>query len=177
VQVLLLTTSNVSEAIDVAFVDRADIKALVGPPGIAARYDILSSCVSELARVGLVCYAAGTSALASSHAAKGFAEEAAAAASAATDSMAIEAAGGGGGAGLSRAAVDVTASVALWQAAVCARGFSGRALRKLPLAAHALYARGGGFAVTKAQAAISASAFVAALAAAVSAEKAARVSF
>jgi hypothetical protein len=52
--VLLLTTSNVSDAIDVAFVDRADIKAFVGPPGAKARYDIIASCVSELARVGVV---------------------------------------------------------------------------------------------------------------------------
>ena len=173
-KVLLLTTSNVSEAIDVAFVDRADIKALVGPPGIAARYDILASCVAELARVGLVSFAPGTSALANSHAAKAFAEEEAASPAV---SMVIEGAG-------SHAIFDVPASVALWQAAVCARGFSGRALRKLPLAAHALYARGsgggaagGGFGATRAQSAISASSFVSALAAAVSAEKAARVSF
>lgn len=52
--VLLLTTSNVSDAIDVAFVDRADIKAFVGPPGAKARYDIIASCVTELARVGVV---------------------------------------------------------------------------------------------------------------------------
>lgn len=30
--VMLLTTSNITEAIDVAFVDRADIKAYLGPP-------------------------------------------------------------------------------------------------------------------------------------------------
>ena len=32
--VLVLTTSNITGAIDLAFVDRADIKAYVGPPGI-----------------------------------------------------------------------------------------------------------------------------------------------
>ena len=32
--VLVLTTSNITEAIDLAFVDRADIKAYVGPPGL-----------------------------------------------------------------------------------------------------------------------------------------------
>lgn len=32
--VLVLTTSNITEAIDLAFVDRADIKAYVGPPGM-----------------------------------------------------------------------------------------------------------------------------------------------
>ncbi len=30
--VMLLTTSNITEAIDVAFVDRADIKVYLGPP-------------------------------------------------------------------------------------------------------------------------------------------------
>ena len=29
---MLLTTSNITEAIDVAFLDRADIKAYLGPP-------------------------------------------------------------------------------------------------------------------------------------------------
>ena len=37
-----------------AFVDRADIKALIGPPPLAARYEILRSGVLELIRVGLV---------------------------------------------------------------------------------------------------------------------------
>ncbi len=32
--VLMLTTSNISGAIDLAFVDRADIKAYVGPPAL-----------------------------------------------------------------------------------------------------------------------------------------------
>ena len=32
--VLVLTTSNITGAIDLAFVDRADIKAYVGPPGL-----------------------------------------------------------------------------------------------------------------------------------------------
>lgn len=30
--VMILTTSNITEAIDLAFVDRADIKAYIGPP-------------------------------------------------------------------------------------------------------------------------------------------------
>jgi hypothetical protein len=52
--VLLLTTSNVSEAIDVAFVDRADIKAYVGPPGHSARFSILATCLLELVRAKIV---------------------------------------------------------------------------------------------------------------------------
>jgi hypothetical protein len=50
----ILTTSNITDAIDLAFVDRADIKAYIGPPGLAARYDILRSCVLELALKGVI---------------------------------------------------------------------------------------------------------------------------
>ncbi|KAL6767881.1 hypothetical protein ACKKBF_B36980 [Auxenochlorella protothecoides x Auxenochlorella symbiontica] len=52
--VMVLTTSNITEAIDVAFVDRADIKAYIGPPNLEARYAILASCLSELDRAGIV---------------------------------------------------------------------------------------------------------------------------
>ena len=34
--VMMLTTSNITEAIDVAFLDRADIKAYLGPPELQA---------------------------------------------------------------------------------------------------------------------------------------------
>lgn len=51
---LLITTSNLSGAIDVAFVDRADIRAHVGLPSEHARFDIVASCVREMMRVGLV---------------------------------------------------------------------------------------------------------------------------
>jgi SpoVK/Ycf46/Vps4 family AAA+-type ATPase len=44
--VLILTTSNISEAIDLAFVDRADIKQYIGLPSAPARYTILSSYVA-----------------------------------------------------------------------------------------------------------------------------------
>ena len=33
----VLTTSNITEAIDLAFVDRADIKAYIGNPNLQAR--------------------------------------------------------------------------------------------------------------------------------------------
>lgn len=49
--VLVVTTTNISEAIDVAFVDRADMKVFIGPPSLYARYAILRSCVKELQRV------------------------------------------------------------------------------------------------------------------------------
>ena len=52
--VLILTTSNITGAIDVAFVDRADIKQYIGPPSQGATYQILYSCVLELVRTGVV---------------------------------------------------------------------------------------------------------------------------
>lgn len=39
---------------DIAFVDRADIKAYVGPPTLQARYEILRSCLQELLRTGIL---------------------------------------------------------------------------------------------------------------------------
>lgn len=39
---------------DVAFVDRADIKAYVGPPTLHVRYEILRSCVEELISKGII---------------------------------------------------------------------------------------------------------------------------
>ena len=39
---------------DIAFVDRADIKAYVGPPTLQARYEILRSCLQELMRTGIL---------------------------------------------------------------------------------------------------------------------------
>ncbi|KAH6770588.1 pachytene checkpoint-like protein [Perilla frutescens var. hirtella] len=52
--VIILTTSNITAAIDIAFVDRADIKAYVGPPTLQARYEILRSCMEELLRSGIL---------------------------------------------------------------------------------------------------------------------------
>lgn len=49
--VLILTTSNVTEAIDLAFVDRADIKQFIGFPDEAAIARIYRTCLQELERV------------------------------------------------------------------------------------------------------------------------------
>jgi len=51
---LVLTTSNITGAIDLAFVDRADIKQYVGPPSQAAIYKIYSSSISELVRKNVI---------------------------------------------------------------------------------------------------------------------------
>ncbi|PON96742.1 ClpA/B family [Trema orientale] len=52
--VIILTTSNITAAIDIAFIDRADIKAYVGPPTLQARYEILTSCLQELVRTRIL---------------------------------------------------------------------------------------------------------------------------
>jgi len=52
--VIILTTSNVTGAIDLAFVDRADIKQYIGPPSAAAIYSIFRSCIEELMKVRTV---------------------------------------------------------------------------------------------------------------------------
>ncbi|XP_076355052.1 pachytene checkpoint 2 protein isoform X1 [Tachypleus tridentatus] len=52
--VIILTTSNVTEAIDLAFVDRADIKQYIGLPSMPAIYQIYKSCIEELQRTGIL---------------------------------------------------------------------------------------------------------------------------
>jgi len=46
--VMILTTSNITGAIDLAFVDRADIKQYIGPPSENAIFSIYHSCINEL---------------------------------------------------------------------------------------------------------------------------------
>ncbi|KAK9899767.1 AAA-domain-containing protein [Cystobasidium minutum MCA 4210] len=53
--VLVLTTSNLSGAIDPAFIDRADIKQYIGLPPVQAVYWILLGCLRELMRSGVMC--------------------------------------------------------------------------------------------------------------------------
>ena len=52
--VYVMCTSNVSDAIDEAFLDRADLKIHLGNPSIASRYSILSSCLEEMNRCGII---------------------------------------------------------------------------------------------------------------------------
>ncbi|KAL2919790.1 hypothetical protein HK105_200707 [Polyrhizophydium stewartii] len=52
--VLVLATSNITEAIDVAFLDRADIKQYIGDPSPRAIYQILSSSLAELMHCGII---------------------------------------------------------------------------------------------------------------------------
>ncbi|KPI89466.1 ATPase-like protein [Leptomonas seymouri] len=52
--VLVLSTSNLTEAIDEALLDRADKRIYIGPPGLHARSVILQAAVQELLEKGLV---------------------------------------------------------------------------------------------------------------------------
>ncbi|KAF9181066.1 Pachytene checkpoint protein 2 [Haplosporangium sp. Z 767] len=52
--VLILATSNITEAIDLAFIDRADIKIHIGLPSQKAIYSILHSSLIELQRTGII---------------------------------------------------------------------------------------------------------------------------
>ena len=175
--VLFLATSNVSGAIDVAFLDRADVKMYIGPPPARARYDILATVLVELSRAGIVTPglarrgAAGAAACAlppllsfddaerAAAAAAGSAAGphravAAAAAAAAPPpppgagaaDMLLDSGDGTTSASASAACTSLgayatgpsaAASVALLRAALASEGLSGRALRKLPLQAHA----------------------------------------
>lgn len=111
--VLILTTSNISGTVDLAFVDRADIKHYVGMPSQSAIYQIYHSCISELAKVGLIsgyepCRLLTLRQLQI------------------TNMVENEA---------------TKASLVLWDIAKCSDGISGRSLRKLPFLAHALQLR------------------------------------
>lgn len=48
---VILTTSNITEKIDLAFVDRADIKQYIGPPSQGGIFNIYVSCIEELMKV------------------------------------------------------------------------------------------------------------------------------
>ncbi|TMW65318.1 hypothetical protein Poli38472_007960 [Pythium oligandrum] len=123
--VLVLTTSNITEAIDVAFVDRADIKQYIGLPSPHARYEILRSCVEELCRVGLIQGSSQTLLTYRELQRKRASKKRVA------DQMASN--------GTFEGDEDLVVSSALLRVAESAEGFSGRSLRKLPFQAHAFF--------------------------------------
>lgn len=116
--VLVMTTSNLTDAIDPAFLDRADIRQYIGPPGPPAVYAILRSCMHELMRTGLASPPMTIPAW----------QHAEAAASAAGTDAADDA---------TEAALRLHGLAS--QCSV--HGASGRSLRRLPVLAHARYLR------------------------------------
>jgi len=144
---MVLTTSNITEAIDLAFVDRADIKAYVGPPGPEARYEILRSAFDELARKNLVARGSGTpgdedpGAFGGKH--RDAIREELAAAHGGVGVGSGWSAGGGVVAGAGgRDDPGSRCARLLARAARACDGLSGRALRKLPFLAYAAASRG-----------------------------------
>lgn len=121
---LVVTTSNLASAVDPAFVDRADIKQYVGPPGAVARYTILSSCVWELRRASAL---APFEPLLSWQSLQPLMPQ---------PPLGFDVLSALDDGGLSRAPRH---SLMLQALAVACAGLSGRALRKLPFIAHALF--------------------------------------
>lgn len=52
--VLIITTSNLTASIDLAFLDRADIVTFIGQPSVEAVYKIIASTIIELASKGVL---------------------------------------------------------------------------------------------------------------------------
>lgn len=115
--VVVLTTSNITSAIDIAFVDRADIKAYVGPPTVQARYEILGSCVLELVRAGILVPSLGNGEVPLLNYAN------------LQHCLSSDE--------LNHYKDSLSLSRTLLEAAEACEGLSGRALRKLPFLAHA----------------------------------------
>ncbi|XP_022099590.1 pachytene checkpoint protein 2 homolog [Acanthaster planci] len=109
--VLILTTSNVTEAIDLAFVDRADIKQYIGPPSPSACFKIYHSCINELMRARIISPAQQLLDLRALEVMRFIENDA------------------------------TKLSLKLKEIACKSEGLSGRTLRKLPFLAHALFVK------------------------------------
>ncbi|KAF8338971.1 thyroid receptor-interacting protein 13 [Cantharellus anzutake] len=113
--VLIMSTSNLSSAIDSAFIDRADVVQYVGLPPQDAIYWIISSCLSELMRTRIIKHVDIPDAK--------LAEDYSRTAAMKFDNPSKERE--------RRTAVD------LWLLAAKCKEMSGRSLRRLPVLAHA----------------------------------------
>ncbi|XP_073284214.1 pachytene checkpoint protein 2 homolog isoform X2 [Primulina huaijiensis] len=120
--VIILTTSNITAAIDIAFVDRADIKAYVGPPTLQARFEILRSCLLELMRTGILSDSQVQDGDLLLQSFTSFKEQ--------LNSTT----------GATESAAPLNLSKQLLEVAEACKGLSGRTLRKLPFLAHAALA-------------------------------------
>mmetsp|Transcript_15345 Transcript_15345/g.18437 ORF Transcript_15345/g.18437 Transcript_15345/m.18437 type:complete len:213 (+) Transcript_15345:2-640(+) len=127
--VIILATTNLTTSVDLAFVDRADVKQYVGYPVLEARYGILRSCMIELERVGIIENTEDKISLVTYRQLLSSRKESSDAAAAAVSSA------------NSISSYDVTVSDMLLSCAELAEGLSGRSLRKLPLQSHAQFIR------------------------------------
>lgn len=119
--VIVLATTNLTESVDLAFIDRADVKQYVGMPILEARYAIFRTCLQELTRVGIID-AEDDRALVSY-----------------ADYQLIQARKNNREALLSDC--DVSLCEMLLSCAELAEGLSGRSLRRLPFQSHAQFLR------------------------------------
>lgn len=108
--VIVLTTSNVTGAVDLAFVDRADIKQYVGLPSLPAIYRIYQTCIFELQKVDIITSKHTILPLRQLDIASGIGEN-----------------------------TFISYSLRLKELSQKSVGLSGRTLRKLPFLAHALF--------------------------------------
>uniref|UniRef100_A0A8C9G9S6 Pachytene checkpoint protein 2 homolog n=1 Tax=Piliocolobus tephrosceles TaxID=591936 RepID=A0A8C9G9S6_9PRIM len=53
---LILTTSNISEMLDGAFIDRVDLKQFIGLPNEECRYEIYKDSINELIEKGIISF-------------------------------------------------------------------------------------------------------------------------
>jgi ATPase family associated with various cellular activities (AAA) len=128
---LILATTNLTGAVDAAFLDRADMKVFIDLPGRHARYEILRSCLKELLRCDIIKT-----------------PPAAAAAADTRDEVLLLPYDTIIAEQQALSTVDnnnVTPSKALLTLATKATGLSGRSLRRLPLQAHAHLRAGSDF--------------------------------
>jgi pachytene checkpoint protein 2 len=140
--VLVLATTNLTNSVDAAFVDRADLKLHIGMPILQARYEILRSCLFELERVGIIGIE-GTTATKENNLPKG-------GSSALTlprfptalrwqQQQTRQSDPSSMGSQPPDDSVMVAAACRLLECAQQAHGLSGRSLRRLPLQAHAQF--------------------------------------
>ncbi|CAG9539646.1 unnamed protein product [Cercopithifilaria johnstoni] len=52
--IFIFSTSNITQSLDEAFIDRTDLSRFVGYPSANAVYTILCSCIREMQRIGIV---------------------------------------------------------------------------------------------------------------------------
>ncbi|XP_067933076.1 pachytene checkpoint protein 2 homolog [Watersipora subatra] len=109
--VLVFTTSNVTRAIEAAFLDRADIKKYIGLPNAEAIYSVYQGCVHELMRAEVISPKLKL-----------------------MDWSQLE-----GRKGQSSSDAAMKHSCKLKQLSIASVGLSGRSLRKLPMLFHAEY--------------------------------------
>lgn len=135
--VLVMCTSNISESIDAAFIDRADIKQYIGPPPPKAIYWILKDCLEELMKKGLVQKAP----LLQYHDAVASQGQGLRLDLPVTSSATRTSSNGPSDPLAAKQLVETThtASIELYRLAQACQGISGRALRRVPLLAYAHY--------------------------------------